>query len=206
MGRGIAQIAAQAGSTVRLYDTQPEAVAKARDELFSQWDRLLEKGPHGRAPRCRPASSACSPPTRCRRWPIAPSWSRPSSSGWTSRSRCSPSSKPWSRPGCRARDQYLVAVGHGDCRRPEAAAALRRLPLLQPGAADEGGGGGRRPEDRSGGVRGAGRLRARRWATRRCRRRTRPASSSTTPAAATAPRRCASWAKAWPTSRRSTAS
>jgi 3-hydroxybutyryl-CoA dehydrogenase len=44
MGRGIAQIAAQAGSTVKLYDTQPQAIAKARDELFSQWDRLLEKG------------------------------------------------------------------------------------------------------------------------------------------------------------------
>jgi 3-hydroxybutyryl-CoA dehydrogenase len=44
MGRGIAQIAAQAGSTVKLYDTQVEAVAKARNELFTQWDRLLEKG------------------------------------------------------------------------------------------------------------------------------------------------------------------
>jgi 3-hydroxybutyryl-CoA dehydrogenase len=44
MGRGIAQIAAQAGSTVKLYDTQPQAVAKARDELFAQWDRLAEKG------------------------------------------------------------------------------------------------------------------------------------------------------------------
>jgi 3-hydroxybutyryl-CoA dehydrogenase len=44
MGRGIAQIAAQAGSTVKLYDTQPQAVAKARDELFAQWDRLQEKG------------------------------------------------------------------------------------------------------------------------------------------------------------------
>jgi 3-hydroxybutyryl-CoA dehydrogenase len=44
MGRGIAQIAAQAGSIVKLYDTQPQAVIKARDELFSQWDRLGEKG------------------------------------------------------------------------------------------------------------------------------------------------------------------
>jgi 3-hydroxybutyryl-CoA dehydrogenase len=44
MGRGIAQIAAQAGSTVLLHDTQPQAIAKARDELFAQWDRLLEKG------------------------------------------------------------------------------------------------------------------------------------------------------------------
>ena len=42
MGRGIAQIAAQAGSIVRLYDTQPLALSRARDELFSQWDRLQE--------------------------------------------------------------------------------------------------------------------------------------------------------------------
>ena len=44
MGRGIAQIAAQAGSRVKLYDTQAQAVAKARQELFAQWDRQLEKG------------------------------------------------------------------------------------------------------------------------------------------------------------------
>jgi 3-hydroxybutyryl-CoA dehydrogenase len=44
MGRGIAQIAAQAGSTVRLYDTQPEAVRRAIEELGKQWDRLQEKG------------------------------------------------------------------------------------------------------------------------------------------------------------------
>jgi 3-hydroxybutyryl-CoA dehydrogenase len=44
MGRGIAQIAAQAGSTVLLYDTQPQAVGRARDELFAQWDKLQEKG------------------------------------------------------------------------------------------------------------------------------------------------------------------
>jgi len=44
MGRGIAQIAAQAGATVHLYDTQAAAIAKARDDVFSQWDRLQEKG------------------------------------------------------------------------------------------------------------------------------------------------------------------
>lgn len=44
MGRGIAQIAAQAGSTVLLYDTQPAAVQSALQELGTQWDRLLEKG------------------------------------------------------------------------------------------------------------------------------------------------------------------
>ena len=44
MGRGIAQIAAQAGSQVWLYDTQSEAISKARDAVFQQWDKLLEKG------------------------------------------------------------------------------------------------------------------------------------------------------------------
>lgn len=44
MGRGIAQIAAQAGSTVRLFDAQPQAVEKARAEISSQWTRLQEKG------------------------------------------------------------------------------------------------------------------------------------------------------------------
>ena len=44
MGRGIAQIAAQAGSQVRLYDTQAEAIAKAREAVFQQWDKLQEKG------------------------------------------------------------------------------------------------------------------------------------------------------------------
>ncbi len=44
MGRGIAQLAAQAGSTVKLYDTQPQAASKAQEALFAQWDKLLEKG------------------------------------------------------------------------------------------------------------------------------------------------------------------
>jgi len=44
MGRGIAQIAAQAGSQVRLHDTNPAVVAKALQDIASQWDRLQEKG------------------------------------------------------------------------------------------------------------------------------------------------------------------
>ncbi len=44
MGRGIAQLAAQAGSTVKLYDTQPQAASKAQEALYSQWEKLLEKG------------------------------------------------------------------------------------------------------------------------------------------------------------------
>ena len=44
MGRGIAQLAAQAGSVVILYDSQAGASAKAQADLFSQWDKLLAKG------------------------------------------------------------------------------------------------------------------------------------------------------------------
>ena len=44
MGRGIAQIAAQAGSHIWLYDTQAEAVAKAQAAVFQQWDKLQDKG------------------------------------------------------------------------------------------------------------------------------------------------------------------
>src|SRR5690606_41204739 len=44
MGRGIAQIAAQAGVTVRLYDTNADAVAAARESLRQLWDKLSQKG------------------------------------------------------------------------------------------------------------------------------------------------------------------
>ena len=44
MGRGIAQIAAQAGSTVQLFDMQAETARTAQAAVFSQWDKLREKG------------------------------------------------------------------------------------------------------------------------------------------------------------------
>lgn len=44
MGRGIAQIAAQAGSLVKLLDTQVGAAERARNAICAQWDRLVEKG------------------------------------------------------------------------------------------------------------------------------------------------------------------
>lgn len=44
MGRGIAQISAQAGSQVFLFDMQAEASAAAQKAIFGQWDRLGEKG------------------------------------------------------------------------------------------------------------------------------------------------------------------
>ncbi|MCB5363718.1 3-hydroxyacyl-CoA dehydrogenase [Pusillimonas sp. CC-YST705] len=44
MGRGIAQIAAQAGLEVRLYDVNAQAVQAARDALAQTWDKLVAKG------------------------------------------------------------------------------------------------------------------------------------------------------------------
>ncbi|WP_311220887.1 MULTISPECIES: 3-hydroxyacyl-CoA dehydrogenase [unclassified Acidovorax] len=44
MGRGIAQIAAQAGSQVLLFDNRPGAAATARDDIHQQWLRLSDKG------------------------------------------------------------------------------------------------------------------------------------------------------------------
>ena len=44
MGRGIVQIAAQAGITVRLFDVQAQAVAGARESLQAIWEKLVAKG------------------------------------------------------------------------------------------------------------------------------------------------------------------
>jgi 3-hydroxybutyryl-CoA dehydrogenase len=44
MGRGIAQMAAQAGAQVSLFDTASGAAATAQTALNSTWDKLLEKG------------------------------------------------------------------------------------------------------------------------------------------------------------------
>ncbi len=44
MGRGIAQLLAQSGVAVRLFDNNPAAVAAAIDQLEGVFDRLVEKG------------------------------------------------------------------------------------------------------------------------------------------------------------------
>ncbi|TAN11607.1 MAG: 3-hydroxyacyl-CoA dehydrogenase [Burkholderiaceae bacterium] len=44
MGRGIAQLAAQAGSRVRLFDAQADAVATAQASVGALWDKLAAKG------------------------------------------------------------------------------------------------------------------------------------------------------------------
>jgi len=63
MGRGIAQIAAQAGLRVRFYDTNAQVVAAALESLRQTWDKLVQKGKLGESEaqaalaRIEPASS-----------------------------------------------------------------------------------------------------------------------------------------------------
>ena len=47
MGSGIAQVAAASGHEVRLFDTRPEAAAKAIDEIGKVYAKLVEKGRMG---------------------------------------------------------------------------------------------------------------------------------------------------------------
>ena len=44
MGSGIAQIAVQAGSSVKLYDTRNSAAKAAQESVYSQWEKLVAKG------------------------------------------------------------------------------------------------------------------------------------------------------------------
>ena len=44
MGSGIAQVAAQAGNTVKIFDKNPDALKKAKESLEKILDRLIEKG------------------------------------------------------------------------------------------------------------------------------------------------------------------
>ncbi len=63
MGAGIAQVAAAAGHTVRLFDSRPEAVSKAIDGIGKMFAKLVEKGRMGAAEadlareRLRPAGT-----------------------------------------------------------------------------------------------------------------------------------------------------
>ena len=63
MGRGIAQICAQADSLVWLYDSQPQACQQAIDNIQAQWTKLVEKGrltpeqAHSYGQRLKPAGA-----------------------------------------------------------------------------------------------------------------------------------------------------
>ena len=57
MGRGIAQIAAQAGIRVQLYDSRPGAAREAREAVSAQLQRLAEKGRLGKNDAARASAN-----------------------------------------------------------------------------------------------------------------------------------------------------
>ena len=178
MGRGIAQIAAQAGLRVRLYDTSAEGCC-AREALRQTWDKLAQKS--SAPPTPRPRSSAWSRPARCPTWRTASWWSRPSSSAWTSSATCSRRWKAWwprtaswlrTRPRCPSPPSLRPASARSACGyhffNP---VALMKVVEVIDGL-------------RSAEVGDALAELARRMGPRRCAPRTCPASSSTMPVAA----------------------
>jgi hypothetical protein len=78
MGAGIAQVAAVAGYTVRLFDTRAEAVDKAIAGIASALEKLVAKERMSAAD-CAPPSRACRPRLRWPTWPMPAWWWRPSS-------------------------------------------------------------------------------------------------------------------------------
>lgn len=72
MGAGIAQVAAQAGHPVKLYDNRPGASAQAIAGIDQQLGRLVEKASCRQMPGRR-SSPACNLSMRSRPWPM-PAW------------------------------------------------------------------------------------------------------------------------------------
>jgi hypothetical protein len=158
MGRGIAQIAAQAGIDVWLFDARSRRCRRSplppSPPPSTRWPPRASSTP--RARRCRGRTRCCTWPTRspdlagCRVWSIEAIIERP---GRQAR-RCSASWKDVVAGRLHARHQHLIAAGHRHRRRLPSARPRGRLPLLQPGAADEG-----RRSHRLGGRRSLGRRR-----------------------------------------------
>lgn len=93
MGTGIAQIAAQAGLTVWLFDNRAEAAAEARQRLQQTFESLCDKGKLS-------AADAAAAQNRLRveehrnNWATANWWWRPSSSAWRPSRNCCAGWKP----------------------------------------------------------------------------------------------------------------
>jgi 3-hydroxybutyryl-CoA dehydrogenase len=148
MGRGIAQIAAQAGIRVLLFDALHGAAANARETVvgtLASWPTKARFRPR-RSPPPRPGWKSCATSTSSLR---RRSSSRPSSKTSTSRRTAVPAAGGHHRRRLHPRHQYLLALGDLDRRRLQAAGARRRLPLLQSRAADEDRRSHRRPAHRA---------------------------------------------------------
>ena len=201
MGRGIAQIAAAAGIEVRLYDARKGAAEEARGFIAKMLERQVEKGLAADARAHRAGADRGQRGSRAVR-----SGGRGDRRGFCRQT--APVRGPRADRATRygAGDEHLVALGQRDRGGLQKAGAGGGLAFLQPGAADEGGRGDSRPAYRRARGGSAPGARPAHGPPSGARRPIRRAFWSTTPGAAMAPRRCASWPKASRARSRSTAS
>ena len=147
MGAGIAQVAAQAGHAVKLFDTREGAAATAVAKLASTLDG---PGCQGQARRGRGQARRRAH----RRRAPARGRGRLRARGRSDRRERRGQEKPLPRPRgdrrrwLRAGIEHLVDLGHRPGCGPAPAGPLRRHALLQSGAADEAGRGRLGPLDR----------------------------------------------------------
>ncbi len=199
MGRGIAQMLAQAGCRVRLHDADAAAPPKAIASVGDALGKLVAKGKLDATARDATMANARAG-RRARRSRRLRARRRGDRRAARRQAAAVPRARGRRRRRRGARVEHVVAVDHRDRGGLSASRARRGLALLQPGPADEGRRGDRRPRDRSRGRRRVDGADAALRAHRRPREGHARASSSTTPGAAIRPRRCGSSAKASATS------
>ena len=122
MGRGIAQIAAQAGIAVLLHDTAAGAAHKARDALGATFETLRQKGKLS-AEDAHRATARLRVVERHDEFAGASLIVEAIVEDLDAKRTLFRALEAVVGDGLRAGDQHLVAVGHGDRRRP---ARIRR--------------------------------------------------------------------------------
>ena len=192
MGRGIAQVCAQAGLTTLLFDARDGAVTEALAAIDKGLEGQVAKGRMTRGRQSRRHARAYKPIDSLDEAASAGRGDR--SDRRKSRGQARAVSRAGKASGGRrgARHQHVVAVGDRNRRRLRQAGARRRPAFLQSAAADAAGRGDRRPAHRSDAGRRAGRLCHAGSTSMPWSRPTRRASSSITPAAPMGRKRCAS--------------
>ncbi len=190
MGRGIAQIAVAAGFPVRLFDTRDGAVAEAADFIGKMLARAAEKGSIT-ADAAKDATARLTPVTELGDMAPCDMIVEAIVENLEAKRALFKSLESLVAPNTilasNTSSLSVTAIAAG-CKRPQRVAGwhfFNPVPLLKLVETVDGGGAA---------------------ATRRCAPRTPPASWSTTPAARSAPRRCASYSRALPSRRPSIAS
>ena len=143
MGAGIAQVAAAAGHRVLLFDAEQAALAHAEERIAGALARAVDQGRLAPEERDRTLGRI----TRCDSFDaLTPAGLviEAIAEDPAAKVRLFQTLEVVCRSDGDLRQQHLVTVDHGACRRSEAARAAGRHALLQSGAGDGAGRGGAR--------------------------------------------------------------